>query len=60
MKNVFKLQKCFFYFIRKWKIQDQIANLGQCFIALDPKAFTDGFEDRCQVDRSNLRFKFIL
>jgi len=34
--------------IRRWKIQDQIANLGQCFIALDPAAFSDGFEDRCQ------------
>ena len=60
MKYFSKREKCFVFFIRRWKIQDQIANLGQCFIALDPKAFTDGFEDRCQVDRSNLRFKYLL
>ncbi|XP_023341588.1 uncharacterized protein LOC111711452 [Eurytemora carolleeae] len=34
--------------IRKWKIQNQIANLGQCFIALDPSVFTPGFQDRSQ------------
>merc|ERR1712025_432531 len=34
--------------IRKWKIQDQVANLGQCFVAIDPAAFTDSFPDRMQ------------
>ena len=35
--------------IRKWKVQDQIANLGQCFVAIDPGAFTDDFNVRMQV-----------
>ena len=35
--------------IRKWKVQDEVANLGQCFIALDPGAFTDDFNERMQV-----------
>jgi len=34
--------------VRRWKIQDQIANLGQCFVALDPAVFSDGFTERCQ------------
>jgi len=34
--------------IRKWKVQDQIANLGQCFVAIDPGAFTDDFNVRMQ------------
>jgi len=34
--------------VRKWKIQDQVANLGQCFVALDPSAFTDSFPERLQ------------
>ncbi|XP_062593563.1 uncharacterized oxidoreductase YjmC-like [Saccostrea cucullata] len=32
--------------IRQWKGATRVANLGQCFIVLDPKAFTDDFEDR--------------
>ena len=35
--------------VRKWKVQDQIANLGQCFVAIDPGAFTDDFNVRMQV-----------
>jgi len=34
--------------VRRWKIQDQVANLGQCFVALDPSAFTDSFPERLQ------------
>lgn len=32
--------------IRKWKNTTVMANLGQCFIAIDPEAFTPGFTDR--------------
>ncbi|KAH3694000.1 uncharacterized oxidoreductase YjmC-like [Dreissena polymorpha] len=32
--------------IRKWKTTDRVANLGQCFIAVDPEAFGPGFSDR--------------
>ncbi|KAL5006862.1 hypothetical protein ScPMuIL_015668 [Solemya velum] len=32
--------------VRKWKTCDKIANLGQCFVAIDPNAFEDGFKDR--------------
>ena len=35
--------------VRRWKVQNQVANLGQCFIALDPAAFTDDFTGRFQV-----------
>ena len=28
----------------------QVANLGQCFVALDPSAFTDSFPERLQVE----------
>ena len=35
--------------IRRWKVQDEIANLGQCFIAIDPGAFTEDFNGRMQV-----------
>jgi len=34
--------------VRKWKIQNQVANLGQCFVAVDPAAFTDSFPERMQ------------
>ena len=53
--------------VRKWKIQDQVeqqameemcrvlqvANLGQCFVAIDPAAFTDAFPERLQVNLSS-------
>merc|ERR1711892_1548656 len=34
--------------VRKWKIQNQVADLGQCFVAIDPAAFTDSFPERLQ------------
>jgi len=32
--------------IRRWKTTDREANLGQCFVAIDPSAFAPGFSDR--------------
>ncbi|XP_048746557.2 uncharacterized protein LOC125659053 [Ostrea edulis] len=32
--------------IRTWKDFEKVANLGQCFIAIDPNAFAEGFTDR--------------
>lgn len=32
--------------IRRWGSSGEKANLGQCFIAVDPAAFAPGFEDR--------------
>ncbi|XP_071494757.1 uncharacterized oxidoreductase YjmC-like [Diadema antillarum] len=32
--------------IRKWLATDREADLGQCFIAIDPEAFAPGFRDR--------------
>lgn len=32
--------------IRTWKDFEKVANLGQCFIAINPEAFTDGFSER--------------
>ncbi|XP_022289695.2 uncharacterized protein LOC111101478 [Crassostrea virginica] len=32
--------------VRTWKDFEKVANLGQCFIAIDPNAFSDGFLDR--------------
>ncbi|KAK7494939.1 hypothetical protein BaRGS_00013818 [Batillaria attramentaria] len=32
--------------VRRWKTNDRPANLGQCFIAIDPNAFAPGFEGR--------------
>ncbi|XP_071108497.1 uncharacterized oxidoreductase YjmC-like [Haliotis cracherodii] len=32
--------------VRTWKTTDREANLGQCFVALDPSAFAPGFEGR--------------
>nr|XP_002127983.2 uncharacterized protein LOC100183774 isoform X2 [Ciona intestinalis] len=34
--------------IRRWGTTERIADLGQCFIAVDPKAFFPGFEERLQ------------
>jgi len=34
--------------IRRWKNTDRIANLGQCFIAINPDCFEPGFRDRMQ------------
>lgn len=35
-------------FVRKWKTYEKHANLGHCFLAIDPEAFADGFTDRMQ------------
>ncbi|RXM96824.1 Interferon-induced transmembrane protein 5 [Acipenser ruthenus] len=32
--------------IRTWKVTDRVANLGQCFVAINPENFTPGFKDR--------------
>ncbi|XP_062849773.1 uncharacterized oxidoreductase YjmC-like [Trichomycterus rosablanca] len=32
--------------IRTWKVTDRVANLGQCFVAINPEFFATGFEDR--------------
>ena len=34
--------------IRSWKAGTSEANLGQCFIAIDPNAFENEFEERLQ------------
>ena len=45
--------------VRKWKVQDEVANLGQCFIALDPGAFTDDFNERMQVIIESYLYHYI-
>ncbi|XP_062588864.1 uncharacterized oxidoreductase YjmC-like [Saccostrea cucullata] len=32
--------------LRTWKDFEKVANLGQCFIAIDPSAFAEGFAER--------------
>lgn len=32
--------------VRRWGSSEEVANLGQCFIAVDPAAFAPGFEER--------------
>ncbi|XP_041132712.1 uncharacterized oxidoreductase YjmC-like isoform X2 [Polyodon spathula] len=32
--------------IRTWKVTDSVANLGQCFVAINPENFAPGFKDR--------------
>eukprot|EP00914_Ancora_sagittata_P010682 GHVO01020770.1.p1 GENE.GHVO01020770.1~~GHVO01020770.1.p1 ORF type:complete len:377 (+),score=40.51 GHVO01020770.1:77-1207(+) len=34
--------------IRRWKVYDSLADLGQCFIAIDPEVFEAGFAERMQ------------
>ncbi|KAF5303725.1 hypothetical protein FQR65_LT00869 [Abscondita terminalis] len=41
--------------IEKWGSTNQIANLGQCFVAIDPKCFAPGFESRMSDLMYNLR-----
>ncbi|KAK6036036.1 malate/L-lactate dehydrogenase [Cooperia oncophora] len=40
--------------IRKWQTTDETANLGQCFVAIDPECFAPGFCDRlsCFLDET--------
>uniref|UniRef100_A0A3Q0SEA3 Malate dehydrogenase n=1 Tax=Amphilophus citrinellus TaxID=61819 RepID=A0A3Q0SEA3_AMPCI len=33
-------------YIRTWKVTDRVANLGQCFVAINPENFAPGFSDR--------------
>lgn len=33
-------------FVRRWGAHEELANLGQAFIAINPKCFADGFEER--------------
>ncbi|XP_068595524.1 uncharacterized oxidoreductase YjmC-like isoform X2 [Brachionichthys hirsutus] len=32
--------------IRTWKVTDRVADLGQCFVAINPEHFAPGFKDR--------------
>ncbi|XP_035012792.1 uncharacterized oxidoreductase YjmC [Hippoglossus stenolepis] len=32
--------------VRTWKVTDRVADLGQCFVAINPENFADGFNDR--------------
>ncbi|XP_068168219.1 uncharacterized oxidoreductase YjmC-like isoform X1 [Antennarius striatus] len=32
--------------IRTWKVTDRIADLGQCFVAINPESFASGFNNR--------------
>uniref|UniRef100_A0A3Q1G7L5 Uncharacterized oxidoreductase YjmC-like n=1 Tax=Acanthochromis polyacanthus TaxID=80966 RepID=A0A3Q1G7L5_9TELE len=32
--------------IRTWKVTDRVANLGQCFVAINPEMFAPGFSNR--------------
>uniref|UniRef100_A0A1Y1NQ32 Malate dehydrogenase n=1 Tax=Photinus pyralis TaxID=7054 RepID=A0A1Y1NQ32_PHOPY len=41
--------------IRKWGNATEVANLGQCFIAVDPNCFAPGFEDRMSDLMGNIR-----
>ncbi|XP_033117466.1 uncharacterized oxidoreductase YjmC-like isoform X2 [Anneissia japonica] len=34
--------------VRDWKDTGSVANLGQCFVAINPEAFAPGFPDRMQ------------
>merc|ERR1739838_511977 len=32
--------------VRTWKVTNKVANLGQCFVAINPENFAPGFNDR--------------
>uniref|UniRef100_A0A8C4Q6Z6 Malate dehydrogenase n=1 Tax=Eptatretus burgeri TaxID=7764 RepID=A0A8C4Q6Z6_EPTBU len=32
--------------VRTWRVTDRVANLGQCFVAINPNCFAPGFETR--------------
>ena len=32
--------------VRRWGATDRVADLGQCFVAIDPKCFAPGFAER--------------
>uniref|UniRef100_A0A3B3XZP8 Malate dehydrogenase n=1 Tax=Poecilia mexicana TaxID=48701 RepID=A0A3B3XZP8_9TELE len=33
-------------YVRTWKVTDRVANLGQCFVAINPENFAPGFNER--------------
>ncbi|KHJ75684.1 hypothetical protein OESDEN_16241 [Oesophagostomum dentatum] len=41
--------------IRKWMTASSDADLGQCFVAIDPDAFAPGFHERLQEFMDTLR-----
>ncbi|EGI58485.1 PREDICTED: uncharacterized protein LOC105152893 [Acromyrmex echinatior] len=41
--------------IRPWKSGDKVANLGQCFMAINPEAFADGSKERLTILLKQLR-----
>jgi len=41
--------------IRRWKTTEREANLGQCFVAIDPSAFAPGFTDRLSSLNDHMR-----
>ncbi|KAL0129078.1 hypothetical protein PUN28_004039 [Cardiocondyla obscurior] len=41
--------------IRAWKTSDRIANLGQCFMAINPEAFASGSKERLTILLKQLR-----
>lgn len=41
--------------IRRWGSTDKKADLGQCFVAIDPKRFAPGFETRLSEIMDNIR-----
>lgn len=41
--------------VRQWKGTSTVADLGQCFMAIDPNAFADGFEDRLSTLHHQIR-----
>ncbi|KAK6014467.1 malate/L-lactate dehydrogenase [Ostertagia ostertagi] len=41
--------------IRKWMTAEEDADLGQCFIAIDPEAFAPGFNGRMQEFMDTMR-----
>uniref|UniRef100_A0A5S6QF49 Malate dehydrogenase n=1 Tax=Trichuris muris TaxID=70415 RepID=A0A5S6QF49_TRIMR len=46
---------CYGKNIRRWKDSTKVANLGQCFVAIDPDAFAPGFPGRMQDLMTELR-----
>lgn len=41
--------------VRKWMATTTVADLGQCFIAIDPEAFAPGFDSRLQEFMDTMR-----
>lgn len=41
--------------VRRWLNTDRVADLGQCFVAIDPECFAPGFEDRMSDLMNHLR-----